>query len=81
MAPKYEEKKTDGNPVPTQQVVKPVISQPKTICKAITLPGSVKDSCSVIDSVISKMEIAGYEYKDHIDQSHNEKILIFKKVL
>jgi len=51
--------------------------RPKSVLKAVNCGLNINNALTTIDTVIREMEAQGYHYKDHINISAGEKILIF----
>ena len=51
--------------------------RPKSVLKAVNCGLNINNALTTIDTVIREMEAQGYRYKDTINISAGEKILIF----
>lgn len=51
--------------------------RPKSVLKAVNCGMNLREATIQIDTIIREMEAQGYHYKDHINISAGEKILIF----
>ncbi|MFY9598192.1 MAG: hypothetical protein WAP53_07390 [Dysgonamonadaceae bacterium] len=53
------------------------VGRPKSVLKAVNCGMNLREATIQIDTIIREMEAQGYHYKDHINISAGEKILIF----